>query len=183
MKLQSINPYSSSVVYECEELSDKQINTALENSEKAFASWKKSSFDMRSRFMNKASDTLLREKKELARIITEEMGKPIKESQSEIEKICGIQEKWTKISEALGDALDNLSSGYELKDLLTELDNQGTHGKKAKTYVRRLQYLKVFGTSTTDIDKFLKPQSISVIDLSGLDDSVSVICCNDTLGY
>ena len=94
-------------------------------------------------------------------------------SQNEIETICGISDRWTKISSALGKALDELDDGYNLDDLLEELEDQGPDGKKAKTYVNRLKYLKVFGSATTDIEKFLKPQSISVIDLSGLDENVS----------
>ena len=94
-------------------------------------------------------------------------------SQNEIETICGIREGWIKLSDALSTALSNLQSGYELKDLLRELDNLEKNGQRVKSYIRRLSYLKVFGPATTDYKEFLKPKQVSVIDLSGLDDNVS----------
>jgi len=93
--------------------------------------------------------------------------------QNEIEKISGIHEGWINISTALETAIENLNPGYSLDDLLEELDEGGPHARKAKNYVQRLSYMNVFGTATTDFEKFLKPKYISVLDLSGLDDQVS----------
>ncbi|TXT62443.1 MAG: putative ATPase [Promethearchaeota archaeon] len=94
-------------------------------------------------------------------------------SQNEIEKVSGIHERFTNISGALRAALDELGDGYSLEDLLDVLDQGDANAKKARNYVERLSYMNVFGTATTDYEKFLKPKYLSVLDLSGLDDSVS----------
>ena len=95
-------------------------------------------------------------------------------SQEEIEKICGIQSRWTNISGALGTALEALGDGYSLDELLDHLDKMDDpSAMKAKNYVEKLSYMNVFGTATTDFEKFLKPKYVSVLDLSGLDDRVS----------
>ncbi|MEJ2249870.1 MAG: ATP-binding protein [Candidatus Lokiarchaeota archaeon] len=94
-------------------------------------------------------------------------------SQEEIQRVSGFSDRWKNISNALGKALNTLKGGYSLEDLLNELEKDDNYGKKAKNYVKKLTYMKVFGTATTDIDNFLHPKYISVLDLSGLDDSVS----------
>lgn len=99
-------------------------------------------------------------------------------SLEEIFTIAGINEKWTNIMKAIEDALDRLKSGgnknYTLDDLIAELGNTGDNNAlRALTYIKRLKKLKVFGDSTTPIEKFLQPQSIAVMDLSGLNDNVA----------
>ncbi|NJE11881.1 ATP-binding protein [Thermococcus sp. LS2] len=99
-------------------------------------------------------------------------------SLEEIFTIAGINEKWTNIMKAIEDALERLKSGgnknYTLDDLITELENVGDNNSlRALIYIKRLKKLRVFGDSTTPIGKFLQPQSIAVMDLSGLNDNVA----------
>lgn len=94
----------------------------------------------------------------------------------DIATICGISEKWTRILNAIEEAIKNLGKSYSLDDLISKLEELGKDNPdatRALGYVRKLKRLKVFGTATTDIEKLLKPKHIAVVDLSGLDDRVS----------
>ena len=86
MSIESINPYSQTVISEHEVLTDAQLAQKIELSEKAYKHWRTTSFQERAEKMKKVAG-ILREKKEmLARLITEEMGKVLHESLAEIEK-------------------------------------------------------------------------------------------------
>ncbi|MBA7519714.1 Succinate-semialdehyde dehydrogenase [NADP(+)] 1 [subsurface metagenome] len=99
MKLKSINPYTDTIVYECDELSDKQIESVLGYSKNAFENWKLTSLAERAKLMTNTSDILLKEKERLAHIITIEMGKPIKESRSEINKCAWVCKYYSENAE------------------------------------------------------------------------------------
>jgi len=97
-------------------------------------------------------------------------------SLTEIEIICGINEKWTNITSAIQNTIDNFKQNnqdYSLEDLLNELINGDKNDKSASKYINRLNKIKVWGDATTDIGKFLKPKHISIMDLSGLNDTIS----------
>ncbi|ADT84836.1 helicase HerA-like domain-containing protein [Thermococcus barophilus] len=98
-------------------------------------------------------------------------------SLEEIFTIAGINENWTNIMKAIEDALERLknsSKNYTLDDLITALQtSDNNNALRALTYIKRLKKLKVFGDSTTPIGEFLQPQSIAVMDLSGLNDNVA----------
>ena len=94
----------------------------------------------------------------------------------EITTVCGISESWTNIVNAIGKTLDKLKKegSYGLEDLINRLGkSEDPHSLSALKYVKRLQKIRVFGDATTDVNKLLKPQHISVVDLSGLDDEVA----------
>lgn len=94
----------------------------------------------------------------------------------EITTVCGVSESWTNIVNAIGKALNKLKEevDYKLDDLVNRLEKAGDqHSLAALKYVRRLQRIRVFGDITMDISRLLKPQHISVVDLSGLDDEVA----------
>jgi succinate-semialdehyde dehydrogenase/glutarate-semialdehyde dehydrogenase len=62
------------------------------NSSEAFASWKEVSFEGRAELLRSLAGTLRREREKLARMMTHEMGKPIKQSQAEVEKCAWTAE-------------------------------------------------------------------------------------------
>lgn len=86
MVLKSINPFSQSIIAEYEVLTNAQLNQKLHVSERAFKNWKQTTFEQRA-VMMKSLALILREKKEeLGLLITNEMGKILSESISEVEK-------------------------------------------------------------------------------------------------
>ena len=86
MIVKSINPFTLELIAEHAVLTDEQVNKKLLFSEKAFGSWRKTSFQERATKMKKLAAILLSNKEELALLITNEMGKIISESISEVEK-------------------------------------------------------------------------------------------------
>ncbi len=99
-------------------------------------------------------------------------------SPDEIFTVAGISSKWSNIQRAVRDALKGLQDErpgrYTIEDLITKLESYGTNeALRAIKYIEKLKGLRVFGEVTTTISNLLKPQHISVMDLSGLSDHVS----------
>jgi succinate-semialdehyde dehydrogenase/glutarate-semialdehyde dehydrogenase len=67
----------------------REVEKILERSEAAFEVWRNLSFARRSKALRSVSLVLLRRKAKLARLCTDEMGKPLAQSVSEVEK-CAL---------------------------------------------------------------------------------------------
>lgn len=90
MTIRSINPYDFSVNQEFEEYRNDHVLAALSRAEAAFAAWKKTSFETRRKLFLSCASLLLKQKQQLANTIVIEMGKPIAEAISEIEKCAMV---------------------------------------------------------------------------------------------
>ncbi|SDG69393.1 NAD-dependent succinate-semialdehyde dehydrogenase [Psychroflexus sediminis] len=97
--MKSVNPYNQETVFEIDELSDEQINQAIENADNRFSSWRKTSFSERSKLMFAAAEELKKNKREYAETMTLEMGKPIKQAIAEIEKCAWVCEYYAENAE------------------------------------------------------------------------------------
>jgi len=89
MIFKSINPFTQTVIAEHEVLTNEQLAQKIELSEKAFRSWRNTSFQERADKMKKLANILRAKKEELGLLITNEMGKVLPESISEVEKSAG----------------------------------------------------------------------------------------------
>ena len=97
--LRSINPYSGQEFHRFEELSEKEIDTALERAVNTFKKWKKTDFEERSGLLKNAASILRERKQEYGEIMTREMGKPITQSIAEIEKCAWACEYYAENAE------------------------------------------------------------------------------------
>jgi len=88
--IKSINPYTQEVVYEVAEFDKKDIEVAINRSDEQFKYWREVSFSERAVLMKAAGNELRINAQEYARIITQEMGKPITQSIAEIEKCANL---------------------------------------------------------------------------------------------
>jgi acyl-CoA reductase-like NAD-dependent aldehyde dehydrogenase len=86
MSIQSINPATEEVIESFEPYSAAQVNQALEQAHKAFLSWRETTFAERGTILRRVATYLREHKVELSRLATLEMGKPIIESEAEVEK-------------------------------------------------------------------------------------------------
>lgn len=86
MPIQSINPYSGQTLKEYPEHTSQQVEQAIQKGHQCFLTWRFVSFSQRTALMNKAADVLESDKHYLARLVSLEMGKVIKEAEAEIEK-------------------------------------------------------------------------------------------------
>ncbi len=89
MPLQSVNPYNNQLLKEYQEHDHKEILEIINKGHEQFLSWKNTSYNHRASLMHNCADMLITSKRELALLITREMGKVISESVAEIEK-CAV---------------------------------------------------------------------------------------------
>ncbi len=83
---QSINPATGELVATFEGHTPEQVDAALDAAAAAFRSWRRTTFEERARLLRAAAGYLRAEKERFARLITLEMGKPIRQARAEIEK-------------------------------------------------------------------------------------------------
>jgi acyl-CoA reductase-like NAD-dependent aldehyde dehydrogenase len=79
--------------------SEEQIEKILRGAQKAFLSWRKESFATRAGLMSKAASYLRQNKLKFAALMTAEMGKPILESEAEVEKCAWNCEYYSENAE------------------------------------------------------------------------------------
>jgi acyl-CoA reductase-like NAD-dependent aldehyde dehydrogenase len=84
--MHSINPATEEVVGSYPLHSGEQIEEALRRAQKAFLIWRTETYSARAALMKKAAMVLRHNKPKYAEIMTVEMGKPIVESEAEVEK-------------------------------------------------------------------------------------------------
>lgn len=82
----SVNPFTNKVIESYETIDQKAVAKKIKKASDAFKNWRETSFAHRADLMQNLAQKLLSAKPELAKLITLEMGKIIKESEAEIEK-------------------------------------------------------------------------------------------------
>ena len=96
--IKSINPFDGSVLAEFEFHTHEAVNQKLERAAQAQRIWREKPLTQRLALLQRMADLLRERKEEYARLITLEMGKPIVESRSEIEKCAVSLEIYVKNS-------------------------------------------------------------------------------------
>lgn len=87
--IETVNPATGEKGKSYPTLDEAEIGRKLDAAAQAFRHWRNSSFEERSRLLSAIADRFDGNKDRLARLMTEEMGKPIKQSVAEIEKCAG----------------------------------------------------------------------------------------------
>ncbi len=88
--LRSTNPTTGTIIARYNEHTPDEINHIIDRAAAAQLSWAETPFDERSKRMEAAAACLLEQKEVFARLMTEEMGKPITQSRGEIEKCAAV---------------------------------------------------------------------------------------------
>lgn len=86
MAIATINPTTGETLKTFEPLTDTEIETKLTQAQKAFEQYRKTEITQRSVWLQAAAEILERDKEKLGKLITLEMGKPLKGAIAEIEK-------------------------------------------------------------------------------------------------
>ncbi|MDO8550934.1 MAG: aldehyde dehydrogenase family protein, partial [Ignavibacteria bacterium] len=111
--IKSINPATGKELKSYKEMSLEEIEFIIVKAEAAFLSWKDTDFSIRKSCMKKASDILKDRKDKYARLMTEEMGKPIKQSLAEVEKCAWVCDYFTDSAETfLSDVIIDTEASY-----------------------------------------------------------------------
>ncbi len=104
MTIKAINPANGQQVQSYEALEKDQITAAIEQAHATYKSWRKTSFKERAELMKKAAAVLRKHKQRYAELATKEMGKPLQQSISEVEKCAWVCEYY---AEKAADFLSN----------------------------------------------------------------------------
>lgn len=99
MGFTSVNPVNGETLETYDEMASEEVFSILEHTQEAFLSWRETTFAQRRRCMEKAAEILRQRRDELARIMTQEMGKAITEARGEVEKCAWVCEYYAKEAE------------------------------------------------------------------------------------
>ncbi len=84
MSIQSTNPATNKVVKTFEEMTETALEQSISKSVETFATWKQTPYPKRAELLHKVAGLLRENKKELAELITLEMGKLVSQAEGEI---------------------------------------------------------------------------------------------------
>lgn len=98
-KIKSINPATEEMNKEFELFSKSEVINICKNSQKAFEYWKRLDIRERAGYLKRLVRVLRENKAEYGRLITIEMGKPIKQSVAEVEKCAWTAEVYAENAE------------------------------------------------------------------------------------
>lgn len=88
--MKTVNPATGESLSEYELHSADEVQRRLDQSERAFESWKTTSFAERSSLLHRIADRVESQASELARLMTLEMGKPISQAEAEVKKCSWV---------------------------------------------------------------------------------------------
>ena len=113
--IETRNPFNSEKLVSYDQHTDQEVEDILSKSEKGFKSWRKTSFSERAEMFKKVASDLKSNKREYAELMTREMGKPVKQAISEVEKCAWVSEFYAENAEAF------------LEDKIIETDAQKSY--------------------------------------------------------
>lgn len=90
MTLIAINPTNGDIIKTYKQTSLAKAVKGVESAHQAFSVWKEMTFSQRSELMRSASQILIKNSEEYAKIMSTEMGKPIGQGRAEIEKCAWV---------------------------------------------------------------------------------------------
>ncbi|MVN91676.1 NAD-dependent succinate-semialdehyde dehydrogenase [Mucilaginibacter aquatilis] len=92
MSIKSVNPANGQVVKIYKTHTDEQVADRIKQTHDAWLKWRKSDSSLRANLLRKLAEVLNKRKSELAELMAVEMGKPVKQGASEIEKCATVCE-------------------------------------------------------------------------------------------
>src|SRR5262249_9208465 len=90
--MKSVNPATGSVIREYKGHTASETEKIISASHTVFLHWRTTEFAERSRLMRQLASVLRQEQERFALLMTEEMGKPIREARAEVEKCAWVAE-------------------------------------------------------------------------------------------
>lgn len=98
----SYNPATGEEIGRVENTAPEETRAAVERSRAAFPGWRTTSFETRKKFIMKAREVILSETDEIARLISDESGKPVAEALSmEISPVLDLMQYFARNTERL----------------------------------------------------------------------------------
>ena len=88
--IKTINPATGKTLETYNYISDAELNSAIEKTQKAFLDWRHQSLEKRAEVINAIGEKLVEYKDELSKLMTNEMGKILPQSNQEVDLCAGI---------------------------------------------------------------------------------------------
>lgn len=98
--IETINPATGKVIGSYNNMSIEQINQKTKDARNSFEDWKKLDISERCTYMRRLGRVMKKNKEDYAKLITEEMGKPIRQSLAEIEKCAWVCDYYSEHAES-----------------------------------------------------------------------------------
>jgi succinate-semialdehyde dehydrogenase/glutarate-semialdehyde dehydrogenase len=115
MAFQTINPATNKVIQSFDEMTDAVVEKVVDQAAQTFTDWKKTDYQTRAQLLFKVAGLLRAQKRELAEIITLEMGKLYAHAEGEIKLSAEIFDYYAKNAESfLNDKILNPVHGKAL---------------------------------------------------------------------
>src|SRR5215467_8395361 len=89
MAIQAINPATNEVLKTYDEMTPATVQDIVNRTHKAFLDWRGTTFSHRAALMRKAAEILRANSREYARLMAQEMGKPMRDGVAEAQK-CAL---------------------------------------------------------------------------------------------
>src|ERR671933_319940 len=99
-KIETINPATGKVIASYDNMSNEEIAQKVKGAKAAFQKWSKLDISERTAYMRNLGRVMRKNKDEYATLITEEMGKPIRQSIAEIEKCAWVCDYYSDHAES-----------------------------------------------------------------------------------
>ncbi|WP_121750334.1 NADP-dependent succinic semialdehyde dehydrogenase [Streptomyces sp. E2N166] len=93
MPIATVNPANGETLRTYEAMGEEEIERRLQLAEATFRTYRTTAFDERARLMHRAADLLEEDQEEIGKVITTEMGKPVKQARAEAAK-CAKAMRW-----------------------------------------------------------------------------------------
>jgi acyl-CoA reductase-like NAD-dependent aldehyde dehydrogenase len=99
-KIETINPATGKVIATYDNTAPEEVSKKVKYARAALGSWKKLDISERADYMRKLGRVMRKNREDYAKLITEEMGKPIRQSIAEIEKCAWVCDYYAEHAEA-----------------------------------------------------------------------------------
>src|SRR4051812_28020006 len=93
MPIATVNPANGETLKTYEAMGEEELERRLQLAEATFRTYRTTSFAERARLLTKAADLLDEDQGEIARVMTTERGKPVKQARAEAAK-CAKAMRW-----------------------------------------------------------------------------------------
>jgi acyl-CoA reductase-like NAD-dependent aldehyde dehydrogenase len=98
-KIETINPSTGKVIAAYDNETPDQVSRKVKAARDAFPKWKKLDLAERAEYMRRLGRVMRKNREEYARLITEEMGKPVRQSLAEVEKCAWVCDYYAERAE------------------------------------------------------------------------------------
>ena len=99
-QIETINPATGKVIAQYDNATPDQVSQMVKSGRDAFLKWKETDLSERAENMRRLGRVMRKNREDYSKLVTEEMGKPIKQSLAEIEKCAWVCDYYAEHAEA-----------------------------------------------------------------------------------